>query len=631
MGLSEPFALELLADLPLPRAMNPSHQIYAEMQQKLARGWNTWDTRSVLTHVHVPSGLAFRLGIKEYRNGGHLREALIGRLGNDAETVVPGTRAWDGAYTSLKLTWRGVEIEVQTATDGDDWLCLVTPLARERQIRTPLLIVEGGLIWNSAGSVTRVDSALVASLPERETWCLGASIASVEEPQTSALGPYLALPLEAPFVLFTGQERSVANVRSIMTRRSSEVAHTGSDEAELRNAIQICMAWDTIYDSSKKRVISPVSRIWSSGQGGWVLFCWDTFFAASLAATGSKELAYANAIEMLREKTPDGFVPNVSNAHGFKSLDRSQPPVGSITLWELFEKFGDRWLLDLAFDDLLVWNRWWLKNRVVDGLLAWGSNPYAARTGNEWEYAARGVGERFGAALESGLDNSPMYDDIPYDSENHCLMLQDAGLNALYVADCEALAAIARELGRAEANELTARAEHFRGQLLRLWDEDNGIFANRRTDTDAFSYRFSPTNLYPLLAGAASPQQARRMMDEHFLAPQKLGGEWIIPSIERDDAAYGEQHYWRGRIWAPMNYLVYLGLHRAGLIVEARILAERSAALLLREWRQHGHIHENYHADTAMGCGYDHSDRFYHWGALLALIALKEGELTLSK
>jgi len=607
--------------------MNQSHQLYEEVQQKLAHGWNTWDTRSVLTHVHLPSGLAFRLGIKEYRDGGHLREALIGRLGEDAETVVPGTRAWDGAYTSLNLTWRGVEIEVQTAADGEDWLCLVTPLSRERQIKTPLLIVEGGFLWNSPGLVTREGSALEASAPECQNWRLGASATPAEEPQTSALGPYLALPLDAPLALFMGKQRTLEEVRAVMTQRSSVVAHDGSDEAELRSVIQTCMAWDTIYDPSKKRVISPVSRIWSSRQGGWVLFCWDTFFAASLAATGSRELAYANAIEVLREKTPGGFVPNVSNAHGFKSLDRSQPPVGSITFWELFQRFGDQWLLDLAFDDLLVWNRWWLENRVVDGLLAWGSNDYTAQTGHEWEYADRGVGGRFGAALESGLDNSPMYDDTPYDSENHSLMLQDAGLSALYVADCEALAAIAGELGRSEADELTARANHFRGQLSRLWDEENGIFGNRRTDTGAFSSRLSPTNLYPLLAGAASPHQARRMMDEHFLDPQKLGGEWIMPSIERDDPAYGEQHYWRGRIWAPMNYLVYLGLRRAGLKAEAKILAEKSAALLLREWREHGHVHENYHADTGMGCGYDHSDRFYHWGALLGLIALKEEEV----
>jgi hypothetical protein len=603
--------------------MTPEQQ-YEQLQNTLAQGWNTWDTRSVLSHVHLPSGLTFRLGIKEYRDGGHLREALIGRLGADAETVVPGIRAWDGAYTSLKITWRGVELDVETAIDGDDWLCLVTPISRERQVRTPLLIVEGGFLWNLPGSVVVRDSALEASVPGGGTWHLGAAAAPIEEPHTSALGPYLALPLDGPIALFTGRARSQEDVRAVMTERRAALTHDGSDTAELRSAIRICMAWDTIYDPSKQRVISPVSRIWSSRQGGWVLFCWDTFFAASLAATGSRELAYANAIEILREKTPDNFVPNVSNAHGFKSLDRSQPPVGSITIWELFERFGDRWLLELAFDDLLAWNRWWLANRVVDGLLAWGSDPYEPQTGHEWEYDRRGVGERFGASLESGLDNSPMYDDIPFDPATHCLQLQDAGLTALYVADCEALAAIARELGRAEAEEIAARADQFRSGLSRLWDDEKGIFANRRTDTGAFSPRFSPTNFYPLMAGAATPAQARRMMDEHFLDPDKFGGEWVLPSISREDPAYGEQHYWRGRIWAPMNFLVYLGLRRAELKDEAKLLAEKSSALLLKEWRSHGHIHENYHADTGQGCGYDHSDRFYHWGALLGLIALRE-------
>jgi hypothetical protein len=254
-------------------SMNQSQQLYEELQQNLSCGWNTWDTRSVLTHVHLPSGLAFRLGIKEYRDGGHLREALIGRLGEDAETVVPGARAWDGAYTSLKVTWRGVAVEVQTAVEGEDWLCLVTPLSRERQVKIPLLIVEAGFYWNFPGSVAREGSTLEASTREGQTWHLGASAAPVEEPQTSALGPYLALPLDTPLALFTGKQRSLEEVNEIMEQRRLEVAHDGSDEAELRSAIQTCMAWDTIYDPSKKRVISPVSRIWSSRQGGWVLFC----------------------------------------------------------------------------------------------------------------------------------------------------------------------------------------------------------------------------------------------------------------------------------------------------------------------------------------------------------------------
>ena len=53
-------------------------------------------------------------------------------------------------------------------------------------------------------------------------------------------------------------------------------------------------------------VISPVSRIWSCNNGGWVLFDWDTYFAAWMAGVENKELAYANAIAITEEATESG-------------------------------------------------------------------------------------------------------------------------------------------------------------------------------------------------------------------------------------------------------------------------------------------------------------------------------------
>jgi hypothetical protein len=35
-------------------------------------------------------------------------------------------------------------------------------------------------------------------------------------------------------------------------------------------------------------------------------------------------------------------------------------------------------------------------------------------------------------------------------------------------------------------------------------------------------------------------------------------------------------------------------------------------------------VHENYNAIDGMGCDSKSSDKFYHWGALLAWIALKD-------
>ncbi|HET6441189.1 MAG TPA: hypothetical protein VFH53_02340 [Phycisphaerae bacterium] len=81
---------------------------YENLKKRLAAGWNTWNTRSVLSHVLLPEGLALNLGLKEYRQGGYLKETLIGRQGKGDEQVRPGPHAYDGRYTELVVEWRGV-------------------------------------------------------------------------------------------------------------------------------------------------------------------------------------------------------------------------------------------------------------------------------------------------------------------------------------------------------------------------------------------------------------------------------------------------------------------------------------------------------------------------------------------
>ena len=39
---------------------------YLERKTDYQRGWHTWNNRSVLSHVHMPDGLALNLAFKEY-------------------------------------------------------------------------------------------------------------------------------------------------------------------------------------------------------------------------------------------------------------------------------------------------------------------------------------------------------------------------------------------------------------------------------------------------------------------------------------------------------------------------------------------------------------------------------------
>jgi hypothetical protein len=637
--ISRPILAILLLASPIAAQNAPSHIApgppppprsaeYEKVQQRLARGWNTWDVHSVATQVLLPEGLAIHVGLKHNTtlNGdAFLGDALIGRLDKDAEVVTPGPHSWDGSYTSADYEWKGHKWRIESAHDGEDLVLLVTPLpAASSAALPPTIVFTINFLLNRPGMTMRLHDRIeifpVSGAKPLAIYCTCAA-----EPQQSHIdipigGAYFAADLTGPVGLSTGQRLSLDEIRAAIDRQRAayeqSIASAGPN-APILDAIQTTLAWDTIYDPERQRVISPVSRIWSVGWGGYVLFDWDTFFAATLASIGSKDLAYANALEILREETPAGFVPNYARAGNWKSTDRSEPPVGAITVLGLYRKFHDRWFLEDAFEPLLRWNRWWDQHRNIDGYLVWGSDP-----GNEPRNLDDGsVGTWQGAIFESGLDNSPMYDGAHFNPDTHLVEFADVGLISLYIADSDALASIATELGRtAEAAELSARSARYRARLATLWDEKSGIFLNRDLHTGQPSPRLSPTNFYPLIARAATPDQARIMIEKHLMNPDEFWGDYVIPSIARNDPAFHDQQYWRGRIWGPMNYLVYLGLQNYPLPAARTAFAAKSYALFLKEWTRNRHVHENYNAITGSGDDVSSSDRFYHWGALLGYV-----------
>lgn len=610
----------------------PEAAAYRALQARLGRGWNTWDTNSVTSEVLLPEGLAIRLVVRHntaLNSDAQLDDALIGRREAGAEQVFPGPHSWDGSYTSLRLTWRGTSMRVQTAHDGDDLVMLVTPEEASAKESVPATVgFEVGYLWNRPGSTAwsgdHLEAVSAGGVVPIYMDGAGAGGAERGAAPMALYGPYFSAALTRPLGLSTGRRRSLEEIRAVLERQEAAYRRSIAEPAAtsvVQDEIETTLGWDTIYDPENERVISPVSRIWSVNWGGYVLFDWDTFFAGSLAAVGDKDLAYANVVEILREETPEGFVPNYARAGGWKSTDRSEPPVGAITVLGLYERFHDRWLLEQTFAALMRWSRWWAAHRNVDGYLVWGSDPLAAPVDPDdgWR------GTREGAILESGLDNSPMYDGAGFDAATHRLLMGDVGLMSLYIADCDALAQIAEVLGKAaEAKELRGRAALYRAKVATMWDEKEGIFLNRDLATGKPSLRMSPTNFYPLLARAASAEQAHRMIEEHLLNPKEFWGRWVIPSIARDDPAFKDQDYWRGRIWGPMNYLVYLGLRNYDVPEVRRELAQRSLELVQKEWREKGHLHENYNALTGEGDDVKNSDAFYHWGALLGLIEWTE-------
>ena len=137
---------------------------YRELQKRVARGWNTWNTNSVLSHVHLPEGFAITLGLKSAGAGPHYQRDFF--QANETlkrpERIRLGPHADDGSYTELVLEWQSGgwakdtpnQYLVQSATDGDDLLVLVTVKQRAK-LRPAHLYAEAGFLWNRPGRVTK--------------------------------------------------------------------------------------------------------------------------------------------------------------------------------------------------------------------------------------------------------------------------------------------------------------------------------------------------------------------------------------------------------------------------------------------------------------------------------------------
>lgn len=279
-------------------------------------------------------------------------------------------------------------------------------------------------------------------------------------------------------------------------------------------------------------------------------------------------------------------------------------------------------MLSLTYDNLLKWNNWWVENRTDQGLICPGSSPYEKVTYFRSEYEQN---NRYASNLETGLDNSPMYDGVKFNETTHLLLQHDVGLTSLFVMDCDNLAEIAEILGHdSDAEMLRHRADKYRTALQSLWNDDQGIYMNRSSVDGKFNPRLSPTLFYPMLAKAPTDSLAATMLKRHLLNPDEFWGEYVIPSISRNDGAFKDNEYWRGRIWAPLNLLVYLGLRNYDCQKVRKEFAMKSENLLMKSWRENGYIFENYNAETGQGDDTLRSDKFYHWGALLGYISLIE-------
>jgi hypothetical protein len=398
----------------------------------------------------------------------------------------------------------------------------------------------------------------------------------------------------------------------------------------VEKAITNNLFWNTLYQPEKHRLYSPAGRRWifptQKGPDEFTIMGWDSFFNALLLSVESIKHAKDVMKSVLETQYPNGNIPHWRGRLG-GAADRSQPPVGSFVVWKCFQRDGDTEFLEYAYPFLKRWHSFWKTKKTNgqdrrdgnrDGLLEWGSDTEnIASWVPSWEEDASGETR---ASWESGQDDLPNWDRAVFSEATGTLTMNCVDLNSLYTLDAWCLAQIAKILqNEQDFIQYTEEYDLMKNLINRyLWNEADGFYYDRYWD-GSFSNKKAASNFYPLIARIPDQERALKLR-KRLLNENEFWGDFIIPTISRDDSEYADQDYWRGKVWPPTNYLIYQGLKAYGFDAVASEYAKKSAELFMRNWQNFQICPENFDSRT----GEAGRERYQGWGPLLALIGLEE-------
>lgn len=100
--------------------------------------------------------------------------------------------------------------------------------------------------------------------------------------------------------------------------------------------------------------------------------------------------------------------------------------------------------------------------------------------------------------------------------------------------------------------------------------------------------------MWPVGVGAATPEQAKRMIDDHLLNPKEFFTPHPITTVTLNDPKF-ELQMWRGPAWNCMTYWAARGCVRYGRQDAARKLLEGALDATAAQFKKTGTIWEFYH------------------------------------
>jgi glycogen debranching enzyme len=336
---------------------------------------------------------------------------------------------------------------------------------------------------------------------------------------------------------------------------------------------------------------------------------WDSAFVAMGWATFDEARGFTEVERLLEGQWDDGLVPHIvfhapsddyfpgPAVWGVEQTPPTsgitQPPVLASAVRHMLDHAVDRATTEervaAIYPRLLAYHRWWQQARDPDGSgLVSTLHPWETGMDNSpaWDVAlarlptttTTAVQRRdlthVDAAMRPRADEYQrfihlvdLFRDVGWRPEKMLAVspfrVADIGTNAILLHAERDLLALAQRFGQtADAGEIGARAERMQSAIKALWNPRLGLFQSLdlidRTPVDVGT----SAGFLPLYAGAADASQTEAMT----ASLQRWAGQvrHLVPSTAPDESRFEALRYWRGPVWAVVNWMIAEGAATSG-------------------------------------------------------------------
>jgi glycogen debranching enzyme len=242
-----------------------------------------------------------------------------------------------------------------------------------------------------------------------------------------------------------------------------------------------------------------------------------------------------------------------------------------------------------VFPTILAWHRWFARVRDPSGEgLAVIVHPWESGRDNspEWDLPSQKIDTSAIGPYErrdiNHLDASMRPTKLEYDryyalvqfgrslgwnqkriGQESPFRMVDVGMTLILLRANRDLLALAQALGQTEAAEELQRtiAKAEKG-VAWLWNDEVGAYCSRDVTTGQSSGFVTSAAFLSFYAGIRDEARDRRLL-QHL---ERIAGrvKYLLPSLDPDDPGFDSVRYWRGPVWAVINFLVGSGLSSAG-------------------------------------------------------------------